>query len=115
MGRDSVDPPMAMGGLGMGLQRGTIMSSHLRSNLWLLGLTVVLCSVLYPLALLGVGQAVFPEQAQGSLMKDENGKDVGSRLIAQGFKGDEYFQPRPSAAGGDGYDAMASGGSNYGP
>jgi K+-transporting ATPase ATPase C chain len=94
------------------------MSSHLRANLWLLLFTVALCSVLYPLALLGVGEVVFPHQASGSLI-DADGKPVtdpqkarGSLLIAQEFKSDEYFQPRPSHAG-SGYDASASGASNW--
>src|SRR5262249_29842740 len=87
------------------------MSQHLRANLWLLLLTLILCSVLYPLALLGVGQAVSPRQAQGSLI-DGGDKAVGSRLIAQPFTGDGYFQPRPSAAS---YNAAASGASNWGP
>src|SRR5262249_10190502 len=87
------------------------MRDHLRACLSLLLLTVLLCSVLYPLALLGVGQAVLREKAQGSLVTDEDGKVVGSRLIAQGFSGDEYFQPRPSAAS---YNAAASGASNWG-
>ena len=86
------------------------MLAHLRANLWLLVLTVLICSVLYPLVLLGVGQTLFKGQAQGSLIYDKNGKPVGSRLIAQEFKGDEYFQSRPSAAS---YKADASGASNY--
>src|SRR5262245_1175785 len=90
------------------------VKGNLRACLWLLGLTVILCSVLYPLTLLVIGQVVFPEQAQGSLVEDERGKPVGSRLIAQGFSGDEYFQPRPSHAGAKGYDAAASGASNWG-
>jgi K+-transporting ATPase ATPase C chain len=96
------------------------MSSHLRANLWLLLFTVVLCSVLYPLALWGFGQAAFPHHAAGSLIDGEGNpvtdpdKAVGSRLIAQGFKGDEYFQPRPSHAGSSGYDGAASGASNWG-
>jgi potassium-transporting ATPase KdpC subunit len=99
---------------------GSGMSGHLRASLWLLGLTLLLCAVLYPLALLGVGEFLFPVQAKGSLV-DENGEPVtdpakarGSRLIAQGFSGDEYFQPRPSHAGAKGYDAAASGASNWG-
>jgi potassium-transporting ATPase KdpC subunit len=94
------------------------MSRDLRANLWLLLFTVALCSVLYPLALLGVGEIAFPHQAAGSLV-DAEGKPVtdpnkasGSLLIAQEFKGDEYFQPRPSHAG-NGYDASASGASNW--
>ncbi|MCI0461822.1 MAG: potassium-transporting ATPase subunit C [Gemmataceae bacterium] len=93
------------------------MNDHLRADLWLLGITLLVCSVLYPLALLGVGQGIFPNQAQGSLL-DEKGNPTtdpararGSRLIAQGFSGDEYFQPRPSAAS---YNGAASGASNWG-
>jgi K+-transporting ATPase ATPase C chain len=87
------------------------MASHLRANLWLLGLTVLICAGLYPLVLWGIGQTVFHDQAQGSLIKDEKGNPIGSRLIAQEFKGDEYFQPRPSAAS---YNGAASGASNLG-
>ena len=85
------------------------MSAHLRANLWLLILTVLLCSVLYPLAILFVGQTFFHDKAQGSLVTDSQGNPIGSRLIAQPFTADEYFQPRPSAAS---YNAAASGGSN---
>ncbi len=85
------------------------MFAHLRANLWLLVLTVLLCSVLYPLVLLGVGQTVFHDKAQGSLVTDAQGHAIGSRLIAQPFTSDEYFQPRPSAAS---YNAAASGASN---
>jgi K+-transporting ATPase ATPase C chain len=87
------------------------MTAHLRANLWLLVLTVVLCSVLYPLALLGIGQAVFHDKAQGSLLT-EQGHPIGSQLIAQPFTADEYFQPRPSATS-PAYNAAASGGSNW--
>ena len=87
------------------------MSAHLRANLWLLSLTVLLCSVLYPLVLLGIGQTVFHEKAQGSLIRDAKGNAIGSRLIAQPFTAEEYFQPRPSAAS---YNAAASGASNWG-
>ncbi len=87
------------------------MTGHLRANLWLLVLTLVLCCVLYPLVLWGIGRAAFPDQAAGSLVTGPDGKTVGSRLIAQPFTGDEYFQPRPSAVG---YNAAASGASNWG-
>lgn len=87
------------------------MTAHLRANLWLLVLTVLLCSVLYPLVLLGIGQTVFHEKAEGSLVTDAQGHPIGSRLIAQPFTADEYFQPRPSAAS---YNAAASGASNWG-
>ncbi|MCY2995159.1 MAG: potassium-transporting ATPase subunit C [Planctomycetota bacterium] len=86
------------------------MKAHLRANLWLLVLTVLLCSVLYPLALLGVGQLVFHDQSQGSLVMDAGGRPRGSRLIAQPFTADEYFWPRPSAVS---YNATASGASNW--
>ncbi|MGO9114809.1 MAG: potassium-transporting ATPase subunit C [Thermoguttaceae bacterium] len=85
------------------------MIAHLRANLWMLVLTVLLCSVLYPLALLGVGQTLFHDKAQGSLLADAQGHPIGSRLIAQPFTADEYFQPRPSAAS---YNAAASAASN---
>jgi K+-transporting ATPase ATPase C chain len=87
------------------------MREHLRACLWLLGFTVVLCAVLYPLTLLGIGQALFHNKAQGSLVTDKEGKVVGSELIAQNFTGDGYFWPRPSAAS---YNAAASGASNWG-
>ena len=86
------------------------MIAHLRANLWLLVLTVLLCSVLYPLVLLGIGQTLFHDEAQGSLLTDAQGHPIGSRLIAQPFTADEYFQPRPSAAS---YNAAASGASNW--
>lgn len=93
------------------------MLAHLRANLWLLFLTVVICCVLYPAAVWVVGQTIFRNQAQGSLLdKDGNPvsdpKDaVGSALIAQSFNSPWFFQSRPSAAS---YNAAASGGSNYG-
>jgi len=87
------------------------MVAHLRANLLLLVLTAVVCSVLYPLAILAVGQGLFPTKASGDIVAGPDGKPVGSRLIAQEFKGDEWFQPRPSAVG---YTANASGGSNLG-
>lgn len=93
------------------------MMSHLRVNLFLLVFTLLFCALLYPLVVLGIGQAVFPNRADGSLI-DAKGQPVtdpayavGSRLIAQSFGGDEFFQPRPSAAS---YNAAASGASNWG-
>jgi potassium-transporting ATPase KdpC subunit len=89
------------------------MLSHLRANLWLVLLTLLLCSVLYPALLLGIGQTIFPDQAQGSLVINAQGKVIGSRLIGQPFTGDEYFWPRPSATTPS-YNAAASGASNWG-
>ena len=76
-------------------------------------LAVLVCGV-YPLAVWGGAQALFPAKANGSLVVDKDGAVRGSTLIAQNFSSDKYFQPRPSAAG-TGYDATSSGGTNFGP
>ena len=75
---------------------------------------IILCG-LYPLVVYGVGQLLFPHQANGSLLVDKSGAVRGSALLAQNFTGAGYFHPRPSAAGANGFDATSSGGSNLGP
>jgi len=74
----------------------------------------VLTGLAYPLVVTGLCQVLFRDQADGSLIR-ANGRIVGSRLIGQNFKGPEYFQPRPSAAGNDGYDPTSSNAFNFGP
>jgi K+-transporting ATPase ATPase C chain len=77
--------------------------------------TLLLCGGIYPALVVLVGGALFPSQAQGSIVYNQEGQPIGSALIGQAFDKPIYFQPRPSAAGTDGYDATASGGSNLGP
>jgi potassium-transporting ATPase KdpC subunit len=85
------------------------MLSHLRACVLLTLVSLVLCCIAYPLVLLGAGKLLFPRQAEGSLI-ERDGKVVGSRLIAQPFSDDKFFQPRPSAAS---YNGAASGATNW--
>lgn len=91
------------------------MSSHLRPALVSMLFFTLLCGLAYPLAVTGLAQALFPRQADGSLIRNQAGEVVGSHWIGQSFKADAYLRPRPSAAGKEGYDASGSSGSNLGP
>src|ERR1700690_4618328 len=75
---------------------------------------VILCGV-YPLVVFGAAKLLFPHQAGGSLLVDKSSAIRGSSLLAQNFTGAQYFHPRPSAAGANGFDATSSSGSNLGP
>jgi len=89
------------------------LTSALRPALVLTVLFAVLLGLAYPAAITGISQLLFPHQANGSLVIEGN-RVIGSELIAQGFTGERYFHPRPSAAGA-GYEGDNSYGSNLGP
>lgn len=76
--------------------------------------TTLLLGIVYPLVVTTLAQMLFHDKANGQLIS-RDGKIIGSRILAQPFTGAEYFHPRASAAGTNGYDAANSGGSNYGP
>ncbi|HSB76653.1 MAG TPA: potassium-transporting ATPase subunit KdpC [Terriglobales bacterium] len=87
------------------------MRKNLITALWMTIATTILLGIIYPLVVTGLAQVLFPEQANGELIR-AHGKVVGSRLIAQAFTGREYFHPRPSAVS---YDPTNSNGSQLGP
>ncbi|MFD2645535.1 potassium-transporting ATPase subunit KdpC [Pseudomonas japonica] len=88
------------------------MTTSLRPALSLLLLMTLVTGVVYPLAVTGIAQVAFPDQANGSLLRDDQGQVRGSRLIAQPFSGEAWFQSRPSAAD---YATVSSGASNLAP
>src|SRR5438445_6612917 len=92
-----------------------MITHELRISVRATVVTLVLTGLAYPLATTGLALLLFPSRARGSLVADEQGRVVGSELIAQPFASAAYLQPRPSAAGEKGYDATSSGGSNLGP
>lgn len=93
---------------------GKDFTSSLRPAIVLTILFAILLGLLYPVAMTGIGQALFPSQANGSLVRDAAGRTIGSTVVGQAFTSERYFQTRPSAAG-KGYDGLASSGSNLGP
>ena len=88
------------------------MLKQLRPAISLLAFMTLMTGVAYPLAVTGVAQLTFPEQANGNLVRDAQGEVRGSALLAQNFEGDQWFQPRPSAAA---FATVASGASNLAP
>jgi len=89
------------------------MRKNLITSILMTMVTTILLGLVYPLVVTAAAQLLFPSKANGQLIR-QNGAIIGSRIIGQPFTGPEYFDSRPSAAG-SGYDATASGASNFGP
>ena len=96
------------------MSRDGVMKKNLITAVLMTIVTTVLLGLIYPLVVTGLAQVIFPDKANGQLIKDADGTVIGSRIIGQPFVGPGYFHSRPSAAGA-GYDAGASSGSNLGP
>src|SRR5947209_15356307 len=91
------------------------LARQARSAILVTIVLTLLVGIAYPLALTGLAQVLFPGQANGSLLRRGDGTVLGSSLLGQNVSGAQYFHPRPSAAGSDGYDATSSDGTNLVP
>jgi potassium-transporting ATPase KdpC subunit len=116
-GVESEEPPSGAGNVGRKFLKATraigiVIGRDTWGALKLILILLLLCGVVFPLVVFSVGQIAFPEQANGSLIRDSQGRIVGSKLLGQQFTRSEYFHGRPSAVG---YNAASSGGSNLGP
>jgi potassium-transporting ATPase KdpC subunit len=90
------------------------MKKNLITAILYTAVTTILLGLVYPLVVTGLAQLMFKDKANGQLITKDS-RVIGSRIIAQPFTGPQYFHPRPSAAGTNGYDATSSGGTNWGP
>jgi K+-transporting ATPase ATPase C chain len=89
--------------------------SHLLTSIIYTVITVIALGLIYPLVITLIASVAFPHQAGGSLVRDANGKVIGSAIIGQLWTKPQYFQGRPSAAGKNGYDPTSTGGTNLAP
>jgi potassium-transporting ATPase KdpC subunit len=97
------------------LAHGRCAMKNLFTAMLMTIVTTILLGLIYPLVVTSLAQVIFPDQANGQLIKRSDGTVIGSRIIGQPFGTPGYFHSRPSAAGAAGYDAGASSGSNLGP